>query len=138
MLILCAATLSDTSVWLTDIATAKSQAKEGGKLILLSFSGSDWCGNCMRLEQVLFEAPEFQQFASEHLILVNADFPMRKKNKLSDEQTMKNEALAELYNKAGSFPKVLILDADGKIVDELVHPKDDAQSYLKQLKSLTH
>ncbi len=121
--------------WLTDIELAKTEAIEHDKLILLSFSGSDWCGNCIRLEKTLFESESFKTFSLDKLVLFNADFPMRKKNKLSPEQTKKNDALAEEYNKDGVFPTVLILDASGKVQGKLVHPKESAEAYMTQLKN---
>ena len=115
-LLLCAASLLLPAVamaqanWLTDFDQAKELSVASGKPILISFSGSDWCQPCLRLERDLFSKPEFAAFAEEHLILVKADFPSRKKNELSPEQIKHNEALAEIYNPSGSFPLVLILD----------------------------
>ena len=54
--------------------------------------------------------------ASEKLVLVNADFPRKKKNMSDPAQIKANEALAEIYNKEGGFPLTLLLDADGKVL----------------------
>lgn len=123
--------------WLTNLDNGLAQAKTESKLVLLSFSGSDWCGNCMRLEKTLFESAEFKTYADKHLVLVNADFPMRKKNALTPEQTKHNEGLAEKYNPKGSFPTVLVLNTDGSIKGELVNPLDDVAKYLAALKKVT-
>lgn len=122
--------------WLTDLDKGLAQASSQSKLVLLSFSGSDWCGNCMRLEKTLFESEAFKTYASQNLVLVNADFPMRKKNVLSAEQTAHNEKLAEKYNPKGSFPTVLVLNADGTVKGELVNPLDTEAKYLAALKTL--
>jgi len=125
----------ESSAWNLDIVMASEQAEKEGKLVLLSFSGSDWCANCMRLDKVLFQSEEFAALASEDLVLLSADFPSRSKNKLSKEQTAKNEALAEEYNKSGVFPTVLVLSADGKVIGKLAHPKDSVDEYITQLQA---
>ncbi len=102
--------------WEPDFENAKKIAREKHELILLNFSGSDWCGPCIQLRKNYFESDVFRQMAHEHLVLVNADFPRKKKNQNSSEAIKRNEALAEIYNKNGIFPLTLLLDADGKVV----------------------
>jgi thioredoxin-related protein len=80
--------------WLFDFETAKKAAIEQKAPILLSFSGSDWCIPCMRLEKELFTDSAFIQYANQSLVLLKADFPSKKKNTLSPEQIQHNEALA--------------------------------------------
>ena len=104
--------------WLTDFQTAKQQAGEEHKLILLNFSGSDWCGPCIKMKKEVFETDRFQKLAEKSLVLVRADFPRQKKNKLSPELTKHNEGLAEKYNPSGKFPLTLLLDSNGKVVRE--------------------
>src|SRR3954468_23476277 len=104
------------SEWLVDFDAAKAEAKGNNKKILLNFSGSDWCAPCIKLKKDVFDKPEFDAYAATHLVLVRADFPRHKKNKLSDKQTAHNEALAEKYNPQGKFPLTLLLDADGKVI----------------------
>ena len=105
-----------TITWGTDIEKAKQSAREEHKLILLNFSGSDWCGPCIRLHKEIFQSDGFEKYASDHLVLVNADFPRLKKNQLSKEQQKKNDQLADIYNREGAFPLTLLLNADGKIL----------------------
>jgi len=102
--------------WETDFEKAQKTAAEEHKLILLNFSGSDWCIPCIRLHKELFEDDSFKDFAKENLILVDADFPRLKKNQLSKEQQKKNEALAEKYNPQGSFPLTLLVNARGEVL----------------------
>ncbi|HUH33226.1 MAG TPA: thioredoxin family protein [Daejeonella sp.] len=102
--------------WLTDYNKAKIEASTKHKLVLVNFSGSDWCGPCIRTKKEIFNTESFQSFAEERLVLVQADFPRSKKNQLSKEQVQKNEALAEKYNKDGIFPLTLLLNSDGKIL----------------------
>lgn len=102
--------------WEPDFNNAKKTAKEKHELILLNFSGSDWCGPCIMLRRDYLESPVFSEMANTNLILVNADFPRKKKNIGTAEQVKRNEDLAEIYNKEGSFPLTLLLDADGKVL----------------------
>ena len=102
--------------WEPDFENAKKTAKEKHELILLNFSGSDWCGPCIALRKDYFENDTFTKMADENLVLVNADFPRRKKNMASAEVTKRNEALADTYNKDGDFPLTLLLDSDGKVL----------------------
>lgn len=102
--------------WGTDLDAAKKTAREKNQLILLSFSGSDWCAPCILTKREYFENESFLKMAKDNLVLVNADFPRKKKNKLSEEQAKKNDALAEKYNKEGNFPLTLLLDANGKVL----------------------
>jgi thioredoxin-related protein len=90
--------------WLTNFEKAKTEAQASHKQILLNFSGSDWCGPCIKLNREVFQNKTFSDYAEGKLVLVNADFPRQKKNKLSKEQTKMNETLADQYNKAGTFP----------------------------------
>lgn len=102
--------------WETNFDTAKKTAKEKHELILLNFSGSDWCGPCIMLRKNYLETDAFANFSENKLILVNADFPRKKKNIGTPEQVKRNDALAEKYNKEGVFPLTLILNSDGKVL----------------------
>ena len=108
--------LFSTITWQTDFEKAKTQAKSENKLILLNFSGSDWCGPCIRLRKEIFDHSTFMQYANDHLILVNADFPRLKKNMLSQEQQKQNDDLADIYDNDGVFPLTLLVNADGKVI----------------------
>jgi thioredoxin-related protein len=102
--------------WRTDFDVARADAKKEHKLILLKFSGSDWCVPCIRMEKEVFSTETFQQFASTSLITVNADFPQRGLAKMPKALIQQNEKLAEQYNKEGHFPYTVLLDPDGKVL----------------------
>jgi protein disulfide-isomerase len=102
--------------WLTDAAKAQAQAKAENKLVLLDFTGSDWCGWCIKLNKEVFNTPEFAEYAKKNLVLVEVDFPRKKK--LSDEQKRANEALSKKYGIRG-FPTLILLDGSGKKLAEL-------------------
>lgn len=104
--------------WGTNYQKAKEQAYKEHKFILINFSGSDWCIPCIKMEKLLFETDTFTSYAGKNLVLVKADFPRLKKNKLSKEQEVLNEMLAGEYNPHGKFPLTLLVDENGKVVKE--------------------
>lgn len=106
----------DATGWTTDFKAAKEQAQKENKCILLNFSGSDWCGPCIKLHKDILSAPTFLDYASHNLVLVNADFPRMKKNKQDKVLEEQNEQLADRYNKEGKFPLTILLNKDLKIL----------------------
>lgn len=106
--------------WQLNFEQAKTEAKGSNKLVLLNFSGSDWCGPCIKLKKEIFESEAFAAYADQHLVLVRADFPRSKKNQLSPQQTTHNESLAERYNPEGQFPLTVLIDANGKALKQWV------------------
>ena len=99
--------------WLNNLNNAEQLAKRDHKFILLNFSGSDWCIPCMKLKADIFNSDAFMKYANDNLVLVNADFPRKKKDQLSPEQQKENDALASKYNPEGRFPFTILLDSDG-------------------------
>ena len=97
---------------------AKQIAQKEHKYILLNFSGSDWCGPCIRMHDEIFSNTTFKQMADTELVLVNADFPRKKKNQLSAQQQEINNKMADQYNPQGKFPYTLLLDANGKVLKD--------------------
>ncbi len=102
--------------WRTDFDKAKSDAATQHKLLLLKFSGSDWCIPCIRMEKQLFRDSGFARFADSSLVMVNADFPQQKKNRPGKAVAAQNDLLAARYNKDGHFPRTLLLSADGAVL----------------------
>ena len=102
--------------WMGNFTEAQKQAKATHKQILINFSGSDWCGPCIRLRKEILESETFEQYAAANLLLVRADFPRQKKNQLPKEQVKLNESLAEVYNKDGKFPFTVLVDENGKVL----------------------
>ncbi len=125
--------------WLTNIEQAKKLAQTEHKPILLVFEGSDWCAPCKKLERNILNTPEFKAFAKEHLVLLKADFPRRKKNRLPEMQQKHNDALAAQYNPEGIFPTILILDAQGNILGQTGYLKHKTpQFYINWIKEQTN
>jgi thioredoxin-related protein len=110
------ARLSKDMQWTGDLEAAFRQATSEKKYVLLNFSGSDWCGPCIRMHREIFETEAFGRLALERLILVQADFPRQKKNQPEPAQVKRNEAMAEKYNPNGIFPLTVLLDQNGKVL----------------------
>lgn len=104
--------------WQTNINDARAEAIKSHRLLLVNFSGSDWCSPCIQLKKNIFESEAFTTYASEKLVLVNADFPRQAKHKLSAEQKKLNESLAEKFDPQGKFPFTLLMTAEGKVLKE--------------------
>jgi thioredoxin-related protein len=105
-----------TSGWYHNLDEAMHIAKTEHKYILLNFSGSDWCGPCIRLKKEFFETDVFKTMADSELVLVNADFPRNKKNQPSADQQKINDGMADKYNEKGIFPYTLLLNSEGKVL----------------------
>ena len=128
-----------SATWETDFSKAKGVAEAEHKFILLNFSGSDWCGPCIRLHKEIFETNAFSQYANDHLVLLKADFPRLKKKQLSKEQQTKNDQLADVYNREGKFPFTLLLAPDGKVLkswDGLPHLSPD--DFVNEIKAVVN
>ena len=138
-LLLLSAFLIATNDWGTDFEKAKETAIKEHKFILLNFSGSDWCGPCIRMHKEIFDANEFKKYAEDNLVLINADFPRLKKNKLEKELQKNNDHLADLYNSNGIFPLTVLLTADGKVAKQWEgYPQLTPGEFVEQLKAASN
>lgn len=103
--------------WLTNIEQAKKNSKKEKKPILVYFNGSDWCAPCIKLKEDFFESDEFKA-KSESLILVMIDKP-RRIDVISEKQMKYNNEIIAQYNKGKKFPRMIILNNKGKVLDEM-------------------
>ena len=123
--------------WHYNLDEAKQIARKEHRHILLNFSGSDWCGPCIRMHKEIIESDAFTKLADTDLVLVNADFPRSKKNQLPAKQQELNNAMADQYNPKGDFPLTLLLNADGKVLKSWVGlPDVKAEGFTAQVKEL--
>lgn len=120
------------------LEAAKKTAAENKELILLNFSGSDWCIPCIKLHKNIIETEDFKKLEAENVILyINADFPRNKKNQLSAEMKKENAALADQYNPKGLFPYTLLLNPEGKILKAWEGlPSENALAFSNEVRSV--
>ena len=119
--------------WMTDWKAAQARAKAENKPILIDFSGSDWCGWCIKLDEEVFAQPEFQKWAPDHVIPFLADFP--RKTPLADDVKMQNQALASVYGIEG-FPTVILVRPDGTVIAKTGYQAGGAEKYIAHLEKL--
>lgn len=102
---------SEQAEWNTDYAKAVEQAKEQNKPILLDFTGSDWCGWCIKMKEETLNTPAFATFAKKNLVLVEVDFPRNKPQ--PEEEKKQNQQLSQKYQVRG-YPCFILVSADGR------------------------
>jgi len=119
--------------WQTDFNKAQELAKSKDQPIILVFQGSDWCAPCIKLDRSVWATDDFKAYAKEHFVMLQADFPRRKRNALPEEQLNKNKALAEKYNRNGVFPFVVVMNANGEVYGETSYKKLSPKEYIDEL-----
>lgn len=123
----------EKDAWLTSFDEAKAQAAKLNVPILADFSGSDWCGWCIKLDKEVFSQAPFKSFATKNLVLLMVDFPRRKPQGAAVKK--QNDELAREFNIEG-FPTVLLLDAKGKELARTGYQPGGAEAYVKHLQEL--
>tara|TARA_B100001094_G_scaffold74994_1_gene71417 strand:+ start:7167 stop:7595 length:429 start_codon:yes stop_codon:yes gene_type:complete len=121
--------------WETSFKESKMKAQKQNKKIILVFQGSDWCAPCIRLSEEIWKTEEFIEYSKDNYILLQADFPRKKKNALNEEQQKINNSLAEKYNPNGYFPLVVVLNKFGKVLGETSYKKTTPKQYINLLES---
>lgn len=108
--------LASAGEWLVGWQNALQAAQAAGKPILVNFTGSDWCGWCIRLKQEVFDTPEFAAWAAERVVLLVVDFPMRQR--LPEAQARENDELQRRFGIQG-YPTIVLLAPDGRELGRL-------------------
>jgi len=103
--------------WLTDLPAAEAQAKSEKKIVLMDFTGSDWCPWCIKFRKDVLDSQAFTDYAAKNVVLVELDYPREKKQ--SAELKKANDELKEKYNIEG-FPTLVVLDQNGKEIGRQV------------------
>ncbi len=124
---------AEKSVWLTDFATAQARARTEDKMLLINFTGSDWCPPCMMLHRQILSQPAFAEYAAKHLVLLEVDFPHNKAQ--SEAQKAANEKLADRFGIYG-FPTVIVLDSSGKKIGELGYMRGGPKPFIAAIEKL--
>ncbi len=119
--------------WTTDFPAAQAEAEASGKDLLMDFTGSDWCGWCIKLKDEVFLTDAFKAAAPEDFVLVELDFP----NNVPQTDAVKNQnaALAQKYNIQG-YPTIILADASGKPYAQTGYQAGGPEAYLAHLDEL--
>lgn len=107
LLISYSTTQAQEAKWYDSFEEASKIAKKTNKPILANFTGSDWCGWCIRLDKEVFSKAEFQKWAKENVVLLTVDFPRRKK--LPEDIASQNNALQRAFQVSG-YPTIWLMN----------------------------
>lgn len=123
--------------WMTDFEAAKKKAAAENKDLLVDFTGSDWCGWCIKLVDEVFKHDSFKTGVADKFVLVELDFPKKPENasKQSAELKKQNSALQAKYGVRG-FPTILLLDAKGRPFAQTGYQAGGPEKYLTHLDEL--
>ena len=119
--------------WSEEYDKALAQAKADKKLVLLDFTGSDWCGWCIKLDKEVFSQAEFAEYAKKNLVLVEVDFPRSKEQ--SKEIKAQNTKLQGEFKIQG-YPTIIVLNSEGKKVGELGYQPGGPKAFIAELDKL--
>ncbi len=120
--------------WVTDFEAAKAQAAKEGKDLLIDFTGSDWCGWCIRLKKEVFVHDAFKEGVKDKFVLVELDFP-RNKEKIAPETLEQNKELGKKYAVRG-YPTILLTDAEGRPYAKTGYRRGGPDPYVAHLDEL--
>ncbi len=118
--------------WETNLDDAIAQAESSGKSVLVNFTGSDWCGWCIKLREEVFSKEAFHKYAKDNIVLVFLDFP--KKKKLDPAVEAENRSIMEMYGIQG-FPTILLLNSKGRLIGRTGYQEGGPEAYINHLKS---
>ena len=96
------------ATWYTDVKEALVVSVKENKPLLLFFTGSDWCGWCIKLQNEVLKTPEFKKWAAENVVLVELDFPRR--NLQTAEMQNQNNQILQAFGVQG-FPTIHLAKA---------------------------
>ena len=131
LLLAAAGAAYSADAWRTDLPKAQAQAQAEHKLVLLDFTGSDWCPACIRFGKEVLNSADFQKYAETNVVVVEVDFPQNKPQ--SEELKKANAALQERFKVEG-FPTLIVLNAAGKEVGrQLGYEADGPKAFIAKL-----
>jgi protein disulfide-isomerase len=118
--------------WMEDFAAAQKTAETEKKLILLAFSGSDWCGWCVKMDKEVYSDKKFIQKAKDKFVLVMIDSP-RNKEILTKLALRQNPGLVKKYGIRG-YPCSIVVRPNGEEVKRFGgYQKGGPEAFLETL-----
>lgn len=120
--------------WHIDFEKAKEASQASGRPILMDFTGSDWCGWCIKLKDEVFNKAEFIDHASKQFVLMKVDFP-RSRGQQDAATIAQNNALKDCYGVRG-FPTIILVNTQGAEVARTGYQRGGPSNYIKHLEDL--
>lgn len=125
----------DHHVWVADFDEAVAIANDTGKDLFVDFTGSDWCGWCIKLHEEVFDHDEFLNAVSEDYVLVALDYPNGEEAKAKVPNPERNTELAAQYSIRG-YPTCLLMTADGVVFGRTGYQAGGPVKYVESLVAL--
>jgi thioredoxin-related protein len=119
--------------WGTNVSKAQAQAKAEDKFVLINFTGSDWCGWCIKLDKEVFSTSEFAEYAKKNLVPVKIDFPRRLPQ--SRELRKANAKLQEQFRIDG-YPAIVVLSSAGREIGRFGYTPGGAGKFIERVEEL--
>jgi protein disulfide-isomerase len=119
--------------WNTNYEAAMRSARGTGRKVLLLFTGSDWCGWCIRLEREILDTDTFRQYAGENLVLIKLDFP--RSIQQTQEVKRQNATLQSKYGIEG-YPTVVVVNDSGEEIGRLGYTRGGPDAFIAGLRKL--
>lgn len=127
--------LAPKGIWTTDYKAALAQAKKEGKDVLINFTGSDWCGYCIELQNKVFRFKDFSDGATKDFVLLEVDFP-NDQSLITPEIQAQNNELQQKFSIEG-FPAILLVDEQGRPYARTGYQPVGPQKYVEHLSEFT-
>ncbi|GAA0539062.1 thioredoxin family protein [Chitinophaga japonensis] len=133
LLILSSATCVHAQL-LKDPEEAFLKAQQSGKEVLLIFSGSDWCIPCIQFNNKILADTAFQHFAQDKLVLLEADFPQRRR--IPASLRSQYESLAAEFNPEGAFPRIVLLTPGKKLLAQVPFIQQSPPDFIAEVQQM--
>ena len=121
--------------WVADFDKAVEIAKKENKNLLVDFTGSDWCGWCIKLHKEVFDHEAFLTSAKKDFVLVALDFPRSEEAKAKVPNPDRNNELKNKFNVRG-FPTILVMTPEGEVIGRTGYQPGGPEKYVEHLAAL--
>lgn len=118
--------------WHDDYDTAVAEARETGKDLFVDFTGSDWCGWCIRLKDEVFQYDAFLDAAREDYVLLALDFPRDAEVKALVPNPERNAELRDKYEITG-YPTILLMNVEGDVLARMGYQAGGPEAYVESM-----
>ncbi|MEQ1903506.1 MAG: thioredoxin family protein [Pirellulaceae bacterium] len=119
--------------WHQSFGDAQAEAKSSGRPLLIDFTGSDWCHWCIKLDEEVFEASEFKEWAEKNVVLLKLDFPQSVQQE--KDLVEQNRAMQQVFAIRG-FPTVIFVDSSGKLLGRYGYDKGGPKNWISKAESM--